>query len=64
MQNLCRKEERLLSWKGNSLGTSLAAKDRTMMSPRFRVLCSDLKHGPGYRLAAGTNKSIKPFSRN
>lgn len=59
-----QKGRRITELGGNLLGTSLAAKYRIMMSPRFWVICSDLKHGLGYGLAASNNKSIKLFNKN
>ena len=59
-----QKGRRITELGGNFLGTSLVAKYRVMMSPRFWVICSGLKHGPGYSLAASTNKSIKLFNKN
>lgn len=59
-----QKGRRITELGGNFLGTSLVAKYRIMMSPRFWVICSGLKHGPGYCLATCTNKSIKPFNKN
>lgn len=59
-----QKGRRITELGGNLLGTSLAAKYRIMMSPRFWVICSDVKHGPGYGLAASNNKSIKLFNKN
>lgn len=59
-----QKGRRITELGGNLLGTSLTAKYRMMMSPRFWVICSDGKHGPGYGLAASNNKSIKLFNKN
>lgn len=59
-----QKGRRITELRGNFLGTSLATKCRIMMIPRFWGICSDLKHGPGYHLAASSNKSIKLFNKN
>lgn len=59
-----QKGRRITEPGGNFLGTSLVAKYRIMMSPRFWVICSGLKDGPGYCLAGSTNKSIKLFIKN
>ena len=59
-----QKGRRITELGGNLLGTGLVAKYRVVMSPRFWVICSGLKHGPGYSLAASTNKSIKLFNKN
>jgi hypothetical protein len=59
-----QRGRRITELERNILGTSLAVEYRILMSPRFWVLCNDLKHGPGYCLATGTNKSIKLFNKN
>lgn len=61
---LIQKGRRITELGGNFLDTGLVAKCRIMMRPRFWVICSGLKHGPGYCLAASTNKSIKLFNKN
>lgn len=61
---LIQKGRKITELGGNFLGTVFVAKYRIMMSPRFWVICSDLKHGPGYGLAASNNKSIKLFNKN
>lgn len=59
-----QKGRRITELGRNFLDTGLVAKCRIMMSPRFWVICSGLKHGPGYCLAGSTNKSIKLFNKN